>query len=489
MAAEKESNSYRNILKGISLFGGVKVFEILINLIRGKFVALFLGPEGIGISSIFANISTTVSQLSSCGLNLATVKEIASSGKTPDNLSQTITVVRHLFLATAVMGSLICVLFAPLLSRFSFGSDIYSSQFIFIGIAVFFIIDNGGKLSILQGLHEVKRLSKASLVGALTGLTVGVPLYWKFGNDAIAPAIAILAFSQNIFYRWQLYAACRNLPKANIRLTHHRPLIKKLFSLGFILLASDMIGSGCNYLLLVVIRMIGDIDDVGFFQSANSVTNQMAGVVFSAMAIDYFPRLSAAASDNEEMNKVVNRQSDIIGCIIMPLALLLILCAPLVVKILLTTRFNAIIPLLRWMALGVVIKALGFPMGYISFAKDNKRVFFWLEGIVGNLLFLFTPILFFHWFGLTGFGYGMVVEQSLCFLIYLGVNRKLYGYRHSPESAQSCAIAVSLTSFSLLCSYIPDEAIAYSAMGILTFLSVIFCILRLKRNINRDASK
>ncbi|MDE5806551.1 MAG: hypothetical protein K2H76_00415, partial [Muribaculaceae bacterium] len=53
--SEDKENSYRSILKGISIFGGVKIFEIFINLVRGKFVAMFLGPNGMGLSSIFSN--------------------------------------------------------------------------------------------------------------------------------------------------------------------------------------------------------------------------------------------------------------------------------------------------------------------------------------------------------------------------------------------------------------------------------------------------
>ncbi len=485
MAAEKDSNSYRSILKGISLFGGVKVFEILINLIRGKFVAIFLGPGGVGISSIFANVSATVSQLSSCGLNLAIVKEVVSAKEEPERLYQVIGVSRRLTLATAIFGAVLCILLAPLLADFSFGSRQLTSQFLYIALAVFFIVDNGGKLAVLQGLQEVKRLSRSTLIGALAGLIVGVPLYWKFGNAAIAPAIAGLTFCQNLFYTTQLHGACRHLPRASIRISSHTPLIRKLFALGIILLASDMIGNICNYLLLAVIRKMGGIDDVGFFQSANSITNQVAGVVFTAMSLDYFPRLSAVASDNREMNAVVDRQANVICHIILPLALLLILFAPLVVRILLTAKFEVIVPLLRWMALGVVIKALAYPMGYITFAKDNKSVFFWLEGITANILFLIAPIIFFHWFGLTGFGYGMVAEQSLCFIIYYLVNRRLYGYRPSSETVRNFAITVCATGMTLLASFIPNDITAYSIMGVMTAATIIYCTLRLKRNIRK----
>ncbi|MFK1880757.1 hypothetical protein ACIXEK_02480 [Bacteroides fragilis] len=49
MKDNKDESGYRTILKGTAIFGGVQVFNIVINLIRGKLVALFLGPEGMGI--------------------------------------------------------------------------------------------------------------------------------------------------------------------------------------------------------------------------------------------------------------------------------------------------------------------------------------------------------------------------------------------------------------------------------------------------------
>ena len=50
-----------------------------------------------------------------------------------------------------------------------------------------FSVLSDGEMSLLQGLHEVKRLSKASLVGALVGLVAGVPLYWVFGYGGNSP--------------------------------------------------------------------------------------------------------------------------------------------------------------------------------------------------------------------------------------------------------------------------------------------------------------
>ena len=45
----EQKSSYRQIVKATSLFGGVQFFQIIISVIRSKFVAILLGPAGMGI--------------------------------------------------------------------------------------------------------------------------------------------------------------------------------------------------------------------------------------------------------------------------------------------------------------------------------------------------------------------------------------------------------------------------------------------------------
>jgi len=43
----EQPNSYKQIVKATSLFGGVQVFNIIISIIRSKFIAVLLGPTGM----------------------------------------------------------------------------------------------------------------------------------------------------------------------------------------------------------------------------------------------------------------------------------------------------------------------------------------------------------------------------------------------------------------------------------------------------------
>lgn len=468
---EKE-NSYKSILKGTSLFGGVQVFQVLVNLIRGKFVAMFLGPEGMGVNSLFTSTGNAISQASTLGLNLAYSKEVASAREEPEKVAHIVSVALHAMRGAALLGAFFCVLFSGLISEFTFGTDSYAWQFALLGLMVYLSVSGNGRLSLLQGLHKVRVLSLASLVGSLAGLIGGVPLYYFFGTAGIVPAMIFLAFSTWLFYSIALRKAVPGR-RASFNLKQHWPDIRRMLGLGIVMMATTLASTAANYLLNVFIRATGTLDSVGLFGAANSVTNQYSAVVFAAMSMDYFPRLAAIASDKGKMREVVNRQTEIVAMLIAPLSLLLIVTAPLVIRILLTTRFMPSLPLMRLMAVGIMLKALSFPMGYMSFACSDKRLFFWLEGVFANLLFLGCGCAGFHWFGLEGLGYGMVVENAICLMTYYIVTGRRYSFHFTGRSLNMLLWAIIFTGCGFCALFFIEGTPGYILACTLTAFSLV----------------
>lgn len=477
----KETNSYRNILKGTSIFGGVQVFQIAVSLIRGKFVAMFLGPVGMGISSLFNSSSQTIQYFGGLGLNLAMVKEVAAR-KNTDSFGRLIATGRILILLTALLGALACVLFASPLSRLTFGSDAYHWQFMLLGAAVFFGIWGQGLLSILQGLHELKTVAVTTLVGSVAGLVFGVPLYYLWGDKGIVPAMAILTFCV-LIAAWIGVRKTVSLPRLRLRHISDKPMVRKLLSIGLVLVSANVIGSLCGYLVNLFIRYFSNLDDVGLYQGANSITNQYSGVIFTAMMLDFFPRLSEAAEDNGKVRMIVNRQFEIVALIAAPLICLLVCFTPLVISILLTDSFLPIIELIRWLAIGVLVKALMFPLGYIALSKDNKKLFFWMEGILLNLLTLALSCAGYYFFGLLGLGYSLIVDCCICLVIYYVVNRRLYGFRFSGASVREGIVAVAVCGACFGLSFIENPWLAYGLMGLVTALAIARSAWSLKRKL------
>lgn len=469
------------------MFGGVQLFQIIINLVRGKFVALLLGPEGMGIASLFTTSSATIQKFASLGLNNSIVKEVAADSDNREKTLENIGIALRLVSATALTGALVCMLFAWPLSRLTFGTYEMAWQFMLLGVAVGLTIACGGPFAILQGLHEVKRLSRSSVVGGLSGLLFGVPLYYFFGTRGIVPAMVILSLTMFLFYHISLRNALGHpLPKIRFAWQSHRPMVVKLVSLGLILMANDLILSLVMYAVNLFIRIHGSVGDVGLYQAANTVTNQYSGLVFAAMAMDYFPRLSKAVADNRLMATIVNRQTELVALIIAPAVGALIATAPVIIRLLLSSEFEGILPLMRWMGLGVMLKALAFPMGYISIAKGNKKLFFWMEGIGANVMTLSLSCLGYHFFGLIGLGYALVADNAICIAMYYAVNRTLYGYRFSRASGRHMLAAASIGAACFAASLISEPFLAYPLMGALTIGAATLAWVAIKKKIRDE---
>ena len=159
MTGVKEENSYSSILRRLSAFGGVQIFNILIGLLRGKFVALLLGPSGMGISALYTSSIAPLQQLCSLGLNLAVVKEVAANKDNPTALPRILSTTIKLFAATSLLGALVCAAGAPLWSHLTFGDFSHTSSYLWLSLFIALSIAGAGFLALLQGLGEVRTLS------------------------------------------------------------------------------------------------------------------------------------------------------------------------------------------------------------------------------------------------------------------------------------------------------------------------------------------
>ena len=76
-----ERDSYKQIFKTTSIFGGIQIFNIIISVVKSKIIAVLLGPAGLGMISIFNSTSALIMSFTSLGINISAVKSIATSSQ------------------------------------------------------------------------------------------------------------------------------------------------------------------------------------------------------------------------------------------------------------------------------------------------------------------------------------------------------------------------------------------------------------------------
>ena len=73
----KDESSYGHVLKYVGIFGGVQGLSILVGLVRNKVVAHFLGPDGMGLVSLFNSTINFISQSTNLGISFSAVKHVS----------------------------------------------------------------------------------------------------------------------------------------------------------------------------------------------------------------------------------------------------------------------------------------------------------------------------------------------------------------------------------------------------------------------------
>ena len=57
------TSSFRSILKSSSLIGGASIINMLIGMVRIKFVAVLLGPTGVGLLGMYGQVTGLISSM------------------------------------------------------------------------------------------------------------------------------------------------------------------------------------------------------------------------------------------------------------------------------------------------------------------------------------------------------------------------------------------------------------------------------------------
>lgn len=105
MEKKEKEDSYSHILKYTGILGGVQGLSVLVGIVRNKFAALFLGPNGMGMVSLLNSTINMMVSATSFGIPTSAVHEISDNyDRAPKRLLESIKLIRSWVLLTAVLG-------------------------------------------------------------------------------------------------------------------------------------------------------------------------------------------------------------------------------------------------------------------------------------------------------------------------------------------------------------------------------------------------
>ena len=218
------------------------------------------------------------------------------------------------------------------------------------------------------------------------------------------------------------------------------------------------------------------------------ITVQYTGLVFTAMATDYYPNLSSLIKTNiQEAFRVVNQQTEITMLMITPLAMILMLTAPLAIRILLTEEFLSIERMVCFMGMATVLKALCFARDYIIYAKGDNKMIFWVEAVWGSAKTFVIMAVFYYFLGLDRLGYGALCVSVVEVIVSLILIPWRYHFRFTRKTINLIIITTVMAAICLTGSQIPSTLEKYAVMGIINAVCIGYCIIQLNKRMDLRA--
>ena len=463
----ESKDSYGHVLKYTGIFGGVQGLNILMGLVRNKLVAVMLGPSGMGLMALFNSTITFISQATNLGISFSAVKHLSEefdSGNA-ERMEHFIRVIRAWSLLTALFGMLVCMAVGPLLSDYTFSWGDHTLHFILLAPAVGLLAVTGGETAILKAARRLRPLAMIQICSVFASLVVSVPIFLFFGQAGIVPVIVLMAFMNMLFtvaYSYRFY---------QLRLCGSRGILgegMQMVRLGVAFVLAGILGSGSEIVIRSYLNVCGDLDVVGLYNAGFMLTITYAGMVFSAMETDYFPRLSALNHDVEAVNITVNRQIEVSVLLLSPMLAMFIISLPVLLPLLYSGRFIPVVAMAQVAVFSMYIKSVSLPVAYITLAKGDSVAYLILEGVFDVALVLLIMLGYEHW-GLTGTGIALSVAYLLDLVMIIVYARVRYQYVISSRVCLYVLLQLLLGMAAYAVTFVQD-AWLYWSLGIFVFM-------------------
>lgn len=407
----------------MSIFGSMQVAVILLGVVRNKFVAIWLGPAGVALNAIFMSTQDLI--MAALGLNLRTggVREISAAS--PDRRPHIAGSLLRISILVAAAAGVVTLCCSPLLSLFSMGSVSCWWWFALLGLSVSAAIWSEANLGVVQATGSMRSLAVATVAANLTGTALAIPLYRLFGLQAVLPVYVLMyvllaAWARGI--RGRVYRVPRVRQTLREALRAASPMLRLG---GFLTLAAvaERLGS---YLFIIYMNRDASAGALGIYQAGFTVVGSYIGIIFTAISTEYYPRLASVSHSPMRLRVFVGQEFKISAWVLTLVVIVFVAADELVVRVLYSSEFMAMLPFLSMAICGVVMRAFSMCVAYVILARGDGRTYVATEA-VSVVIGLALKIAGYRLGGFVGLGAAYVADQALYALLVWIVYRRRYG--------------------------------------------------------------
>ena len=433
----------RRATHAMGLFSGTQALGIVCSIVRTKLVAIWVGQAGIGLLAILSAAVELLSSVGQWALRTTSVR-LVSLAEGKSDVLRNCRLISHTARVLAAAAGAGGLLLSPLLSRITFGDYSHTATFAILSIALVLNTVVAARQGMLQGLGRLGELARGAVMAATLSLIITAGLIYFLRINGIVPVIMTYSVVTAVVYVVPRRMRISMLPTSDITRDEYRAGRRKLLRFGGWITAAGSVTWLCEYVFLAWLRGEAGEDMVGLYQAGHTLTMKYAGIVFTAMAMEYYPRITASSASARRMSVFASHELSLVLKIATPVALLFMAIVPWAVTLLYSSDFLAVTDFVRIAVPATMLRAASWCMGFVILARGEGAVFAFTEGVSACAALLLNIVFYRHW-GLTGLGAAYLATYAVYAPLVILVARRRYRVSLRPKAILLLAGSLLLT--------------------------------------------
>lgn len=407
-----------NILKTGFFTAIATAARLLSSFLVMKIIALTGGAKGVAELGQFMSLASLLIVVAGGGIGQGVVKYVAEYREDSEKLAKLMKSALVITLWTSAVTGLLIALFYKKMAFFLFGSDIYSSLILVLGVTQFLVAIHNLIIAIINGMMDVKRLALIQILGAVTGcalpalLSLSLGIYGVLLGFLLGQAVLVL-ISLFVLIKVKIVTLSWRKIKAD------REIFLNLSKFSLMTLTSAVLAPIVQIFVRNQLADNFSWQEVGYWQAVSKVSEAYLLFVSVAISVYYLPRLSAILERRAFVQEIKRGYMLLLPITIFS-AIFIYVFRDQVTHILFAEGFDGALDLYLPQLIGDVLKISSFILSYIMLAKAMTRLFVFSEVVFSCMYFGWVCILTAR-YGLMGSMYAFAVNYFLYLIFTTGV--------------------------------------------------------------------
>ncbi len=410
------------LAKSSALIGSTEVALTLVSIIRAKYLALSIGPEGYGEYSLLNSFFSVLTALCGGWIARGTIKYIAEYKQKSDleSVEKVHNISLSIVLLLGTLFTTLVLVFSEFVRVHFLSPEIviwhyylFAASFLVNSLTPFYAW-------LLQGFLMVKKTVFLRIYSTLFSFVSILVLVYLF--ELTGYFLSIL-FS-GIFSLFLYWKSTRGLVNTKFIFPNIKEQITiKLLKFGGVNFFLLIITNISEYFQRILVLTSLNIASVGLMQVANSILTYM-GIANRGSLFYNDPKMSQEIT-NDDRNKELNNYLRFNLLFGLPAALFIILYSKELISLLYSKDFTSLSPILFFFIVAQLIQFMLGGLHSVLLGKALLKVHSFVS-VLSAALIVLIPYFFISEYGLGAIGAAILISNSISFLIdYFYLNRKI----------------------------------------------------------------